>query len=187
MHSKNKAVIGIGSNLPSSFGDCRQTILESISRIGYLPSAQILAQSPLYRSEAWPIGGGQPDYANMAVLIEVNVSAPELLKVMQKIEIDIGRVRTERWGARVIDLDLLAFGDSISPTIDLWRSVEANEDQSAYFEDITVPHPRLHKRPFAIIPFSDIYPEWHHPILHQTAKELAESISQGKKHPLELY
>ncbi len=187
MRSKVKAVIGIGSNLPSPFGCFRQTLLESIRRIKHLPSLQILAQSPLYRSEAWPVGGGQPDYVNMAVLVEVKMSAQELLIALQKIESDMGRVRAERWAARAIDLDLLAFGESISPTVALWHSVEASEDQTAYLEDVTVPHPRLHKRLFAIIPFSDIYPEWQHPILLQTAKEIAERISQGKKHPLELY
>lgn len=187
MANKNKAVIGIGGNLPSLFGDCRQTLLESVSRIGDLSSVRLLSQSPIYRSEAWPLGCDQPDFANMAIGIEVGLNATELLEKLHNIENDMGRVRSERWGPRVIDLDLLAYGDLILPSAALWHSVEGSDDPAAFLDEATVPHPRLHKRPFAIIPFADVYPDWQHPVLHSTAENLAQAISNGEKHPLKLF
>jgi len=183
----NKAVIGIGGNKPSSFGDCDQTLLESVRRIKSLQSVEVVAQSAIYKSKAWPPESNQSDYANMAVLITVTGSAHDLLGACQKIENDMGRIRKERWGARVIDLDLLAFDDSILPNIDIWRGLESNEDPSAFVEDVTVPHPRLHKRPFAMIPFSEVYPDWIHPVFGQTSTALAECLSRGENHQLELY
>lgn len=184
---ENKAVIGIGGNLPSLFGDSRQTLLESVSRIGKLSSVRLLVQSPIYRSAAWPLGHGQPDFANMAILIEVDLNATELLKKLQNIENDMGRVRSERWGPRVVDLDLLAYDGLILPSVALWHSVEESDDPAAFLAEATVPHPRLHKRPFAIIPFADVYPDWQHPVLHCTAAHLVQTILKGEKHPLALF
>ena len=187
MDHKNRAVIGIGSNLSSKFGDCRQTLLESVNRIEALHLMHILAQSPIYRCAAWPVGKGQPDFANMAIVVEVNLNAVDMLELLQEIEDDMGRVRSERWSARVIDLDLLAYDDLVLPSAALWHSVEASDDPAAFLEEVTLPHPRLHKRPFAIIPFADVYPEWIHPVLHRTAAQIAEDIYAGKKQSLELY
>ena len=187
MVNKNKAVIGIGGNLPSLFGDSRQTLLESVRRIEVLSSVRLLAQSPIYRSEAWPVGKEQPDFANMAILIEVGFNATELLEKLQNIENDMGRVRSERWGPRVVDLDLLAYDDLVLPSAALWHSVEGSDDPAAYLEEATVPHPRLHKRPFAIIPFADVYPDWQHPVFNRSAVHLAQTISNGEKPSLALF
>lgn len=186
MH-KNIGVISIGSNLPSRFGSVLQTVLEAVRRLGDMGGLTLLKQSPIYRTKPWPEGSDQPDYANMAILVEVQLDAQMLLEAMQKIENAMGRSRNERWGARVIDLDLLAYEDIILPNIALWHQVADNEDPAAFIEEATVPHPRLHKRPFAMIPFADVYPDWIHPVLHLTATKITEALNEGKKQPLELY
>ena len=184
---KNKAVISIGSNLPSRFGSVLQTVLEAVDRLEKEDGLTVIKQSPIYRTKSWPEGSDQPDYANMAILIEVQLDAQILLEGLQKIENAMGRTRDARWGSRVIDLDLLAYEDIILPNITLWHQVAENEDPAAFIEEATVPHPRLHKRPFAMIPFADVYPDWVHPVLQLTATEISAGMSGGKKQPLELY
>lgn len=186
MH-KNRAVISIGSNLPSLFGTVLQTVQEAVRLLGVVDGLSIIKQSPIYRTKPWPQGSDQPDYANLAVLVNAQLDAAQLLEAMHKIENAMGRIRNERWGARVIDLDLLAYEGLILPTDTLWHGVEESENPAAFLEDVTVPHPRLHKRPFAIIPFVDVYPDWVHPVLHLTATKIAEGMNEGKKQPLELY
>ena len=173
--------------MPSRFGTVLQTVLEAVHRLGQMNGLSTIKQSPIYRTKSWPQGSDQPDYANLAVLVAVQLDAAQLLEAMHTIENAMGRIRAERWGARVIDLDLLAYEDLILPTDALWHSVEESENPAAFLEDVTVPHPRLHKRPFAIIPFADVYPDWIHPVLHLTATEIAEGMNGGKKQPLELY
>lgn len=184
---KNRAVISLGSNLPSGFGTILQTVLEAVRRLEEMDGLTVIKQSPIYRTKPWPEGSDQPDYANLAILVDVQFDAQMLLEAMQKIENSMGRIRETRWGARVIDLDLLAYEDIILPNVALWHSVEGNEDPAAFLEEATVPHPRLHKRPFAMIPFADVYPDWIHPVLQLTAKKISEGLNQGKKQPLELY
>lgn len=184
---KNKSVISIGSNLSSRFGSVLQTVQEAVDRLEKVDGLTVIKQSNIYRTKSWPEGSDQPDYANLAILADVDLDAQQLLEAMQKIENAMGRTRNERWGARVIDLDLLAYEGAILPNIALWHTVAENEDPAAFLEEVTVPHPRLHKRPFAIIPFVDIYPDWNHPVLQLTATKIAEGLNEGKKQPLELY
>ena len=186
MH-KNKAVIALGSNLPSGFDTVLQTVFEAVHRIKKVDGLTVTKQSPIYRTKSWPEGSDQPDYANMAILADVQLDARMLLEEMQKIEDSMGRLRDARWGSRVIDLDLLAYEDSILPNEALWHTVAENEDPAAFLQEVTVPHPRLHKRPFAMIPFADVYPDWIHPVLQLTATKIAEGINEGGKQPLELY
>ena len=187
MSKKTRAVIGVGGNLPSAFGDVLPTVLESVRRIGEIDGITLVAQSPVYRSKAWPEGSDQPDYANMAILVDVSMNASELLRAMQEIENSMGRMREERWGARVIDLDLLAYEELILPNKGLWLSVAGSEDPMAYLEEVTVPHPRLHKRLFAIKPFADVCPDWYHPVLGHSASQIEALVSKGEKQPLTLY
>ena len=184
---QNKAVIGIGGNLASSFGTVLQTVLESIRFIGEIEGVEIVKQSAIYRTKAWPEGSEQPDYANMAVLAEVNMDATQLLLALQAIENEMGRVRDKRWGERVIDLDVLAFDDSILPDEAAWNSVAESDDPAFFLKEATVPHPRLHKRLFALKPFVDVYGEWLHPVLGQTAAQLEEAVLAADNQPLGLY
>lgn len=83
----------------------------------------------------------QPDFYNAAALLETELEPRALLCELKGLERDIGRVRTFRWGPRVIDLDILAYGE-----------LELASD------DLTIPHPRLHERAFALAPLAEIDP-----------------------------
>jgi 2-amino-4-hydroxy-6-hydroxymethyldihydropteridine diphosphokinase len=127
-----RAYVGVGSNL----GDRRALVRAAIEA---LPG--VVAVSPLRETE--PVGvTEQPPFLNAAVALETELTARELLEVLLAVERRFGRERRERWGPRTIDLDLLLYGEE---TVDE--------------PGLTVPHPRLHERRFAVEPLADLDPE----------------------------
>ena len=129
-----RAVIGMGSNL----GDRESLLREAMRALS--ESVQILGRSRIYESLA--VGPQQPDYLNAALLVETSKAPLVLLDVLLAIEAKLGRVRRERWGPRIIDLDLLYLvGES--------------------FDDarLKVPHPELLNRNFALAPLVDVLPQ----------------------------
>ncbi|MCP5158392.1 MAG: 2-amino-4-hydroxy-6-hydroxymethyldihydropteridine diphosphokinase [Gammaproteobacteria bacterium] len=133
-----RTYIGIGSNLNNPANQVRQ----AFQALTELPASRLTACSPWYRTA--PVGGpaGQPDYLNAVAALETELTADALLAMLQAIEIAQGRVRTERWGPRTLDLDLLLYG-----------LVTCDDPQ------LTLPHPRLHQRAFVLYPLYDIAPE----------------------------
>ena len=121
-----RCYIGLGSNL----GERERYIIDAIKKISSLPGVVVKRISNIYETE--PVGDiNQPKYMNAAAELETSLSARELLDEMQKIEKELGRVRTVRWGARTIDIDILKYGNQ-----------EINE------LDLRIPHPEIDKRDF---------------------------------------
>jgi len=143
------AWIALGSNL----GDSHDTLRKALAELGAL--GEVVARSSLYRTA--PVGGppGQGDYLNAVVALRTELPTRGLLQALLRIEERLGRVRSERWGPRTLDLDLPAHGD-------------ANVDDPV----MTVPHPRLHHRPFVLVPLREIDPWWRHPVTGETAEEM---------------
>jgi 2-amino-4-hydroxy-6-hydroxymethyldihydropteridine diphosphokinase len=129
------AYIGIGSNLDNPVVQ----VQEAIEELEAIPDSVLIARSSLYGSK--PLGAAdQPDYVNAVVAIDTVLSPQALLQVLQAIERRRGRERTgEKWGPRVLDLDLLLYGGRLINTADL-----------------TVPHPGLHERDFVLVPLEEI-------------------------------
>ena len=100
----------------------------------------VTARSSLYRTKAWGVTD-QPDFFNAAALLQTPLSPPDLLRALKRIEHEMGRRETYRWGPRVIDLDILAYDDL--------TLVEA---------ELTIPHARLRERAFALAPLAEIDP-----------------------------
>ena len=147
------AYIGLGSNLAEPVAQ----IKSARKAIAAITGVQELAFSGLYRS--LPMGPqDQPDYVNAVMGIATDLLPMDLLRSLQAIENDHGRVRkSERWGARTLDLDILIYGDQI---IDL--------------PDLTVPHPGLVERSFVLYPLFEIAPH----ILVPGKGAIADLISQ---------
>ncbi|MFL5947298.1 MAG: 2-amino-4-hydroxy-6-hydroxymethyldihydropteridine diphosphokinase [Gaiellaceae bacterium] len=142
-----RAYVGVGANL----GDRAATIEAAVAA---LPA--VAAVSELRETE--PVGVvDQPRFLNGAAALDTTLSARELLDVLLSIERDLGRERRERWGPRTIDLDLLLYGG------------ETIEEPG-----LTVPHPRLHERRFALEPLLDLDPELAIPGRGRVADVLAE-------------
>ncbi len=115
---------------------------------------QVTARSQVYETAPWGVLE-QPSYLNQVVEIYTAHAPEEVLRLILDIEHELGRVRYERWGARVIDIDILFFGDLV---IDSAR--------------LTVPHPRLHERRFTLIPLQELVPHYIHPIFTKSVSNL---------------
>jgi len=136
------AFIGLGSNL----GDRAQALRLALQKIGELPKTRVMKSSTFHETD--PVGGPpQEKFLNAAAELQTELQPLELLRSLQKIEEEIGRPAAhERWGPRVIDLDLLDF-----------------DGLTLNRPGLELPHPRLHERPFVLIPLAEIAPEWRHP------------------------
>ncbi len=139
MQRARRVVIGLGSNL----GDRAGNLALAVTRLGAEPGVTVLARSPIYVT---PPAGGPPqgDYLNGAVLVSTALPGRELLGRTLAIEHGLGRVRPDpvRWGPRTIDLDIL------------WIEGEVLDEPG-----LTVPHPRLGERAFALRPLLDVAPD----------------------------
>ena len=139
MSASVHAAVGLGANL----GDSIHAVTSAIQALGQLPGTQLLSASRLYRTPAWG-RVDQPDFINAAALLNTTLSAPALLAQLLDIERNAGRQRggdtaSLRWGPRVLDLDLLLYGDAVI-------------DEPG----LRVPHPHLHERAFALLPLLEI-------------------------------
>ncbi len=149
------AAIALGSNL----GDSRQILLDAMTVIDTVPGVRMIGRSHLYKTA--PVGPPQPDYINACITVQTSISPRDLLHRLLAIEQRFGRVRKERWGARSLDLDLLLFGD---------RTIQASK--------LSVPHPRLHERPFVLVPLMDVAAQWPHPVLNKTVEQLFDQLAE---------
>lgn len=130
-----RAVIALGANLEQP-AESLELALALLAE-----STDLVARSSFYVTT--PVGGPpQPDYVNAVCILESDLPALDLLSLLQGIEKSMGRVRQERWGPRVIDLDLIQFGSLLSDT-----------------ETLQLPHPRAHQRRFVLEPWLEIDPD----------------------------
>lgn len=149
--------LGLGSNLGDKVSNCLRA-LKDLSSTG---QNNIQAISSLYKTE--PIGYQEQDwFINCVANVITPLSPHSLLQLLQRIEEQMGRRRTFRWGPRVIDLDILLYGNDVIEEADL-----------------IIPHPHLHERGFVLIPLAELAPDLIHPVLQKTVKELREGIEEG--------
>lgn len=142
--------ISIGSNLGNRIDACAQ----ANERIDSEKEITVIKKSSLFETE--PVGyKDQPNFINQLIKIRTELSPENLLNFLLLIERELGRIRSMHWGPRIVDLDLLFYGQKVINSTNL-----------------IVPHPELHKRRFVLIPFSEIAPCFYHPLLKKTATEL---------------
>jgi len=153
------AAIALGSNLNSEFGDREANLEEAVQRIGGL--GEVRAVSSFYDTE--PVGFlEQPRFLNGALVLETELEPVELMRELLGVERAMGREREGAIakGPRVIDLDLLLYGDVVMST-----------------EELTLPHPEMQARRFVLEPLAEIAPEWIHPVLGVTVGTMLERLS----------
>lgn len=112
--------------------------------------------SAVFETVAWGTHD-QPDYLNQALQVTTYLTPQELLKAILSIEKNMGRLRSSKWEPRVIDIDVLLYNDLVV-------------DDPA----LTIPHPLLHKRRFALVPLAELAPELIHPVMKQPIRELLQ-------------
>jgi len=156
--------VGLGSNL----ADPRAQVERASRALAALPQTRLVQRSRLYRSAPWG-RADQPEFVNAVVALQTELTPRELLEALLKIERAAGRARdATRWGPRVLDLDILLFGDRLI-------------DEPG----LHVPHPHLHERAFVLLPLAEIAPDLIVPG-HGRVDDLARRIDASACRPLEI-
>jgi 2-amino-4-hydroxy-6-hydroxymethyldihydropteridine diphosphokinase len=148
------AYIGIGSNVGDKPFNCRL----SIDKINQLPGCSVTGCSTLFKTEPEGVTG-QDWYANCVARVTTTQQPSDVLGGLMGIESDMGRVRKRRWEARIIDLDILLFGQKILA-----------------YKNLVIPHPLLHKRRFVLEPLAQLAPDLVHPVLKLTVRQLLSKL-----------
>lgn len=148
-----QVAIALGSNL----GHSRFILEAALETLDKTPGIALQSRSSWYQTA--PVGPPQPDYLNGCALLQIQLTPQELLETLLGIEAQFGRTRSERWGPRTIDLDLLLFDNLIldTPTLQL-------------------PHPRLRERAFVLVPLAEIAPDWIEPVTGNAIAFLAKAV-----------
>jgi 2-amino-4-hydroxy-6-hydroxymethyldihydropteridine diphosphokinase len=152
----NNVFLLLGSNL----GDRKLFLQQAILHIAYdiAPTQKI---SSVYETQSWG-KTNEPDYLNMVIELETELSAQTILDKILAIEQVMGRVREEKWGSRIIDIDILYYNDAI-----------INEP------GLHIPHPQLHNRRFTLEPLAEIAPDFIHPVLKKNNLWLKNELKDG--------
>lgn len=172
-----KALIALGSNADSTWGDAFETVQKAIDYVAELATSAPDC-SRFYATPAFPAGSG-PDFVNAVVAIDSQLGAEDLLVALHQIETEAGRVRADRWGQRTLDLDLIALGDAVLPdaaTFEHWRDLRLATQMSQAPTELILPHPRLQDRAFVLVPLCDVAPDWQHPVSGLTARDLCAAL-----------
>ncbi len=150
--------IGLGANLNEPVRQI-QIALEHLARLAAPASLQAAS---LYLTEPQAGPAGQDWYHNTVAIFETSKPASEIMTRLLDIEAQMGRVRLERWGPRVIDLDIILYGEEII-------------DEAPH---LLVPHPRMSERRFVLAPLAEILPNWRHPRLNLTVSHLLQNLHE---------
>ncbi|HEM6220386.1 TPA: 2-amino-4-hydroxy-6-hydroxymethyldihydropteridine diphosphokinase [Streptococcus suis] len=151
---KHLAYLSIGGNM----GDRLAYLKAALEAVDRHPDCRLGLVSPIYETPAWG-KTDQADFLNLACQVYTDLSAQDFLSVCQQIELDLDRVRIEKWGQRTIDLDII-----------FWDEEVIEE------ENLIVPHPYAHERAFVLLPLADIARDFCHPILGQKVEELVSNL-----------
>ena len=155
----NKVTLLLGCNIGERLLNLEKAEQEISVLLG-----KIIQRSSVYETAPWG-NTSQGNFLNSVIVIESFYSANEIMTKIIFIEEAMGRVRTKKWEARVIDIDILFFNDEIIST-----------------ENLTVPHPGLHLRKFTLIPLVELMPSFIHPVFKKTVTELLSDLND----PLEV-
>jgi len=147
-------------SLGSNVGDRSANLAAAIASLRSL--GEVTSVSSLYETE--PVGfTAQPWFLNCAVKLMTDKTPKQLLADILDLEQKMGRVRAQKNGPRIIDVDILLFGESIVET-----------------KGLTVPHPAMHQRRFVLEPLAEIAPELRHPVLNRTIRQLRDALPPGQ-------
>ena len=150
------AYLGLGGNL----GDRLAALTEALRLLDVTPGMRRVACSSVYETEPWGVTD-QPGFLNLVAAFETTLAPVDLLRACQSVEAEVGRVASYRWGPRLIDVDILLYGD---------------ETVSMADPDLQIPHPRMAQRAFALVPLAEIAPDASVPPQGDTVRRLLDEV-----------
>lgn len=154
MDTLTDIILLLGSNL----GDKRDMLERAVQAIG-LQVGQVYRSSGLYETDAWGLED-QPSYYNQVLWVRTSLQPMQVLEATQAIEQQLGRERRIKWGARIIDIDILYHGSQVSE-----------------HPRLRLPHPFLHERRFTLVPLAEVAPRWVHPLLGLDSLQLLQQCA----------
>lgn len=161
-------LVGIGSNVDGPWGGPREAVEEAIRRLG-APPLRLAAVSRLLVTS--PMGiRDQPNFVNAVARVETGLSPRALMRHLHDIELAADRRRTLRWGPRTLDLDLLDHDGAL---------LDGSEGPGGHRGPLRLPHPGIAERAFVLGPIAEIAPDWRHPVLGLTARELLAGLPEA--------
>lgn len=161
MNSDDAVIVALGGNLALDGRPVQAVLQAALERLED-EGLQLVARSRWWRSAAWP-DASQPPFLNGVAWVRTELDAEAAMRALMRVEAGFGRRRSEPNAPRTLDLDLIAFGRRV-----------------LHEPGLTLPHPRAAERRFVMGPLADIAPEWRHPVLGETAAELAQAASVGQ-------
>ncbi len=177
-----KRLVALGSNASSDLALSHGLVRDAILQLEG-DGLRINAISRFYQTPCFPKGAG-PDFVNAAIEVESDLSDRALLDLFHQIEAQFGRERPSRWAPRTLDIDLIASGDRIAPNrdvLDQWINLPLEVQKREAPDQMILPHPRLQDRGFVLIPLMDIAPDWRHPLLGRTVRQMCDALSEAEK------
>ncbi|WP_233164530.1 2-amino-4-hydroxy-6-hydroxymethyldihydropteridine diphosphokinase [Pedobacter sp. ASV28] len=149
-----RAYLLLGSNLGDKWLNLSTATKKIAERVGH-----VFAKSSIYETAAWG-KTDQPGFFNQAIGVETKLSALQTLRTILDIEQDMGRIRKEKWGARLIDIDLIFYADEVIDN-----------------EELQLPHPQMHHRKFVLVPLNEIAENFTHPIFNQKVSDILTNLT----------
>ena len=177
-NASQRLLIALGANLPQNGQPPEQTLRRACDDLAAVLGP--LITSRIYATPCFPAGAG-PDYVNAALSapLPADLGPEQVLTLLHDIETRYGRHRETRWGMRTLDLDLIAYGQTVLPdpaTHRHWRDLPMDDQRRLAPDRLILPHPRLQDRAFVLVPLCDVAPDWPHPLTGLTIAQMSAAL-----------